>query len=150
AVDGSPAMLAWGRVLAERDPDLSRRVQFLEGFLPRASIPVQAYTAVISNSLLHHLPDPQVLWQSIQQYAQTGTQVFVMDLRRPESEARARELLKENAADAPLILQRDFYHSLLAAFEPAEVEHQLRQAGLAELQVKIVSNRHLFVWGVKR
>jgi len=41
----------------------------------------------------------------------------------------------------------DFYRSLLAAFTPAEVRAQLRAAGLEELAVEVISDRHLFVSG---
>lgn len=150
AVDGSEAMLAPGRRALEREAALGHRIQFIQAVLPADSIPRRPYAAIISNSLLHHLRQPQVLWQTLKLYAQPGTRVWIMDLRRPANEIQARALMEVHAAGAPEVLQRDFYHSLLAAFEPPEVEGQLRQAGLAELQVKVVSDRHLFIHGVKR
>jgi len=48
--------------------------------------------------------------------------------------------------EAP-VLKEDFYNSLLAAFEPGEIEAQLREAGLGALQIEQVSDRHLAVWG---
>jgi hypothetical protein len=47
------------------------------------------------------------------------------------------------------VLRHDFYHSLCAAFEPAEIEAQLAAANLHELSVDILSDRHLVVHGVK-
>ncbi len=47
----------------------------------------------------------------------------------------------------PEILRRDFLNSLLASFTPAEIESQLRTAGLPELVVNVVSDRHLVVCG---
>jgi hypothetical protein len=54
--------------------------------------------------------------------------------------------VKTYAADEPAILQKDFYNSLLAAFDLDEVRTQLTQAGLA-LHCEKVSDRHFAVWG---
>jgi SAM-dependent methyltransferase len=150
AVDGSPAMLALGRRALEQAPDLRNRIEFKETFLPADLIPDRSYAAIISNSLLHHLRQPEVLWQTVRQHAQPGTFIWIMDLCRPANLAQARELMEAHAAGAPAVLRHDFYHSLLAAFEPVEVEEQLREANLSELKVQKVSNRHLFIQGIKQ
>jgi ubiquinone/menaquinone biosynthesis C-methylase UbiE len=148
AVDGSEAMLAQGRQALEREPTWRSRIQFLRAVLPADPIPQEPYVAIFSNSLLHHLHEPLILWQTVKRCARSGTRVWIMDLRRPVNESQARALTDVYAAGAPEVLERDFHNSLLAAFEPPEVEAQLRQAGLAELQVKVVSDRHLFVHSV--
>jgi hypothetical protein len=51
--------------------------------------------------------------------------------------------------DEPEILRRDFYNSLLAAFEPKETRQQLAEAGLTELVVKEISDRHMLIFGEK-
>ena len=95
----------------------------------------------------HHLHEPQVLWQTVRQYAKRGTIVFVPDLRRPPSRAKAREFVRKYSGGEPEVLRRDFYNSLLAAFTPAEVRKQLKRAGLQMLKVEIISDRHLLVFG---
>jgi hypothetical protein len=50
-----------------------------------------------------------------------GAPVLVMDLMRPASPAAAEALVEQYAAGEPEVLRRDFYNSLLAAFEPGEV-----------------------------
>jgi hypothetical protein len=59
----------------------------------------------------------------------------------------AESLVVTYAADAPEVLRRDFRNSLFAAFEPKEVAAQLREAGLGTLEVGVVSDRHLAVFG---
>ncbi len=145
-IDGAEAMLAEGRERLARE-QLTERIHLYRVNLPRDTIPLPAYDVIISNSLLHHLHDPQVLWQAVKQHGRPGTPVFVMDLQRPASTGQARELMEQYAADEPPILQRDFYHSLCAAFTPDEVRQQLHQAGLDYLEVKSVSDRHLVVQG---
>jgi hypothetical protein len=102
---------------------------------------------ILSSSFLHHLHEPQILWQTVRQYSRRGTLVFVPDLRRPATVTQARALTKKHSGDEPEVLRRDFYNSLRAAFTPAEVRAQSRTAGLAEVRVEVVSDRHLVVFG---
>lgn len=145
--DGAPAMLDWAEQALARDPACQGRVEFLLARLPEAKLPQGNYDAVVSNSLLHHLHDPQVLWRVVRGYGASGAAVLVMDLARPDNQATARGIVERYAADEPPLLRRDFFNSLLAAFTPAEVEEQLQVAGLGELRVEMVSDRHLLVWG---
>lgn len=146
AVDGANAMLELGKKAVEAE-GLSDRISFQKLYLPDERIDAQDFQAIISNSLLHHLNDPQSLWQTVKSNAQEGTFLFVMDLMRPRNERGAKELMQEYASDEPEILQKDFYNSLLAAYTIAEVEEQLERERLLELKVLPVSDRHLVVHG---
>lgn len=145
-VDGAEAMLTFGHQAIRRER-LEQRIELVQRLLPTAELPRERYDVIISNSLLHHLKDPRVLWNSIRQFAGPGALVFVMDLMRPESEARARELTELYASAEPEILRRDFHHSLLAAYREDEVRVQLEAAGLVHFSVTVVSDRHWVVWG---
>ncbi|BBA36126.1 uncharacterized protein sS8_4196 [Methylocaldum marinum] len=145
-VDGAEAMLEFGRK-AVRSAGLEERVRLIKGYLPDASLPLTSYDAVISNSLLHHLADPMVLWTSVKRWGKSGAPVFVMDLLRPESELRLAELVRQYAADAPEVLRRDFSNSLRAAYRADEIRAQLAAAGLESFICDVVSDRHLVVRG---
>lgn len=147
AVDGSAAMLRFAHAAIQRPRRLAGRIKLIEGFIPGAPVPRQTYDVILSSSFLHHLHDPQALWQTVRRYAKRGTIVFVPDLRRPSSRAQAREFVRKYSGQEPEVLRRDFYNSLLAAFTPAEVRKQLKQAGLNTLKVEIASDRHLLVFG---
>ena len=149
-VDGSAAMIELARQRQARETSLAGRVQFIEGRLPGAAMPAGPYAAIISNSLLHHLHRPAVLWETVAALARAGTLVYIVDLFRPQTTAEARRLVEAYAAGEPDILRRDFYHSLCAAFEPAELENQLAAAGLDELSVTVISDRHLVAHGIRR
>jgi len=146
-VDGSDAMLNYGRHAIVK-AGMDDRITLQKVYLPDDAIPEQFYSAIISNSLLHHLADPMVLWQTINRYAQAGSQVFIMDLMRPRSPDAATELVEEYAAQEPEILKHDFYNSLLAAYTVGEVEEQLERQGMINLNVKPVSDRHFIVTGI--
>ena len=147
AVDGAEAMLSLGQKAIDA-ADLTQQITLQKAYLPADSLAEKSYQAIISNSLLHHLQDPQVLWQTIKQYAKSGTRIFVMDLMRPRSESAAKELVEEYSGNEPEILKRDFYQSLLAAYTVGEVEEQLEREALLEFSVKPVSDRHLIVTGL--
>ena len=146
AIDGSRAMLDLARSAAT-SAGLADRVRFVEGVLPGAVPPSIAYELVLSNSLLHHLHEPDVLWQTARRWSRPGTRLFVMDLIRPESPDAATGLIDRYAAGEPAVLRRDFYNSLLAAFTPDEIRNQLERASLGHLSVAAVSDRHAIVWG---
>ena len=145
-VDASRAMLDYGRQ-AIREAGLEDRVQLHSGYLPGVTLPRSDYDTIVSNSLLHHLPDPMILWREVHRLSRPGSGVFVMDLLRPDSRRRARKLVRKYCGDEPEILQRDFYHSLLAAYRADEISDQLMEADLANLEVRIASDRHLLVYG---
>ena len=147
ALDGSAAMLAHGRH-AIKSAGLEHCVCLKQSVLPDKRLPVKHYDIVVSNSLLHHLHDPQVLWDTIKSIAKPGAYVFIADLRRPHRQADLIQLVEEYAGDEPDILRQDFYNSLFAAFMPEEVRQQLRQAALSNFQVVELGNRHLTVYGI--
>jgi len=144
-VDGAGAMLALARQALEREPELAARVQFSKAMLPLESF--QRQDAVVSNSLLHHLLDPAALWTTVLAAGKPGAAVLVMDLARPRDAAAARDIVDCYAGVEPEVLREDFLNSLLAAFDPAEVEEQLCAAGLDMLRLAVVSDRHWLVSG---
>jgi 2-polyprenyl-3-methyl-5-hydroxy-6-metoxy-1,4-benzoquinol methylase len=147
ALDGSAAMLALARTAAAAVPSADGRVLFLQGLVPGATLPRKIYDAVMSNSLLHHLPDPSALWRMIRCRAAPGAPVVVMDLFRPLSQAAARAIVDAYAAGEPETLRHDFLASLQAAFAPDEIRDQLAAADLKGLKVRLVSDRHVLVEG---
>lgn len=144
-VDGAEAMLAHGRTRVARE-GLGDRIRLVRAVLPGDAPPLDAYDGVVSNSLLHHLHDPAVLWDAVARRAKAGAPIFVMDLRRPASVDDARRLEQTYAGGEPEVLRRDFFDSLCAAFMPDEVGAQLRKVGLA-LEVIEVGDRHLVARG---
>jgi SAM-dependent methyltransferase len=146
AVDGSAAMLELAhRALAAAA--LLDRVTLCLGRIPDVNLPPHAFDAVLSKDMLHHLPDPQVLWQEAGRLGRAGAAVFVMDLVRPDSPLEAREIVERVAGREHPILKEDFYNSLCAAFTVPEVQAQLRAAGLP-LHVQQVSDRHMTIRGL--
>ncbi len=145
ALDGSDVMLAHARSRVAA-AGLTARIRLIRARLPGVPFPPRNFDALISNSLLHHLPDPDVFWQEILRLGRPGAPVFVMDLSRPESPERAREIVETRAAKEDPILKHDFFQSLLAAWTAEEVRAQFPPR-LHTLDCRIVSDRHWLVSG---
>ena len=147
ALDGSAPMLACAQTALDALPGVARRCRLLQEILPSSRLAGGTYDLVLSSSLLHQLPDPQVLWHAVRAAGRPGALVLVMDLMRPPSPGWAESLVVTYVGDEPELLQSDYRAALFAAFEPAEVQAQLAAAGLETLEVAVVSDRHLTVSG---
>lgn len=104
-------------------------------------------TAVLSGSLLHHVPNPLQFWFHLKRLAGPGASILVMDLLRPETPEEARAIVEQYAANEDPILKRDFYNSLLASFTEDEVAAQLAQMNLSRLMIDVIDDRHWVVGG---
>lgn len=146
AVDGAASMLELARNRAKKEPSEGERIRFVQAYLPFDPMPAEKYDLIVSNSLLHHLHEPDVLWQIIKNHSTPETAIFIADLCRPDNKEAARSLVNNLAADEPEVLQHDFFYSLLAAFRPEEVREQLKAENLNHLSVEQIDH-HLFVFG---
>lgn len=146
AVDASEVMVSLAHEAAETT-NLLQRVRVVRGRIPGLRLRAGGFDAIVSKDLLHHLPDPMVLWEEVKRLGRPGAVVYVMDLFRPESEGAAMEIVESVSGNEHEILKKDFYNSLLAAFTPNEVRDQLVEAGL-NLEVDVVSERHMQIRGL--
>jgi ubiquinone/menaquinone biosynthesis C-methylase UbiE len=144
-VDGSAPMIAIGRE-AVRAAGLADRITLRCERFQNMALTEKA-DAVISNSLLHHVPNALQFWYALRQVAKPGAVVLVMDLLRPDSPEEAQALVDRYAAGEPALLRRDFYHSLLAAFTDDEVAAQLTALNLSRLLIEVPDDRHWVVGG---
>ena len=104
--------------------------------------------AAISNSLLHHVPNPLQFWHKLRLAVKPGSPVLVMDLLRPDSPEEAQAIVDRYASGAPDILRRDFYNSLLAAFTEDVIASQLARMNLTRLLIDVPDDRHWVVGGL--
>lgn len=144
AVDAGSVMLQQAaRVLAQAG--LAQRISLVQRHLPDVS-GLPRFPLLVSNSLLHHLPDPMILWHTLPRLACPGAVAVIMDLRRPRSMEELEQLVMRHAAGDHPLLQQDFRASLHAAYTCDEVAAQLREAALP-LTVHAVGDRHWIAAG---
>lgn len=148
AVDGAYHMLEYGRKAVQQE-NLENRVRLFHGKLPDdLELPHRHYGGIVSNSFLHHLSDPMVLWETLGEYAHPDTAILVVDLIRPSNEEDVQDTVDKYLEDAPPLLRQDMMCSLRAAFTMEEVASQLQTAGLSEkLYLKQVSPFQFAAYG---
>jgi ubiquinone/menaquinone biosynthesis C-methylase UbiE len=144
-VDGSPAMIRLAEQ-AVKDAGLGDRITLRCDRFQSLS-PAEPADAAVSNSLLHHVPNPLQFWFWLKKLVKPGSYVLVMDLLRPESPETAQAIVDLYAGGEPAVLRRDFYNSLLAAFTEDEVAAQLAEMNLSRLLIDVPDDRHWVVGG---
>lgn len=141
AVDAAEHMLAVARENVRRAGLVSRiTCQLVDA--KRMPFPDGSFPAVMSNSIVHHIPDPRTVFAEIARVAMPGTTIFVRDLLRPADEATLRHLVKTYAEDANAHQQKMFAESLHAALNLDEVKALVAAVGHSPDLVRRTSDRH--------
>lgn len=145
ALDASAPMIAMARAAVD-EAKLGDRIRLVCEKFQDFQLP-EPVDAIISNSLVHHLPNPYKFWYALKHLAKPGAPVFVMDLQRPETTAEAQALVDQYAANEPEQLRQDFYNSLLAAFTEDEVAACLAEMNHSRMLIDVPDDRHWIVTG---
>jgi ubiquinone/menaquinone biosynthesis C-methylase UbiE len=143
-VDAAHAMLT---IAYETRRDADKPVFFVECDAKVLPLAKQSFSVVCSNSILHHLTAPHDFWREVGRIAMPGAFVLMRDLLRPPSATAARAIVEEHAGNESVLLQEEYYRSLLAAFTPGEVRSQLAEAGITGLSVEVITDRHMDIYG---
>ena len=104
--------------------------------------PDATYQAVMSNSIVHHIPEPRAVLRELWRVLKPGGVFFVRDLMRPEDIGALNHLVKTYAGDANDHQQKMFRESLHAALKVSEVREILVELGISPDSVKATSDRH--------
>jgi ubiquinone/menaquinone biosynthesis C-methylase UbiE len=97
---------------------------------------------VISNSMLHHLDEPQLGLRTAVRLTREGGRLFVRDLARPSSLEETESLVSEYSGDENEIAQQLFRQSLLAALTLDEIREMAGGFGISAADVQMTSDRH--------
>jgi len=102
-----------------------------------------SFDTVFSNTILHHIPDPEPFLAEARRVLKPGGVLLIRDLYRPETNERARELVREHASGETAFNQELFRASLCAALTPEELRAVAVAAGLDEAEIVVDSDRHM-------
>ncbi|NEP88659.1 MAG: class I SAM-dependent methyltransferase [Okeania sp. SIO2C2] len=106
-----------------------------------------SFEMVISNSIVHHLSEPLLLFQEVKRVLHPRGGIFIRDLLRPETPELKQELVDKYARDCNQHQRKLFRDSLQAALTIVEVEKIVKDAGIKEVKIYQSSDRH---WTAER
>ena len=141
AIDLAEQMLQVGRRHVQ-EANLTDRIQLELIDAKHLPYPAGYFGAVISNSIVHHIPEPAgVLAEMVRVLAPGGT-LFVRDLLRPLSEADLRRLVNLHAGQANAHQQQMFADSLHAALTLEEIRALVAACGFPPDTIRQTTDRH--------
>ena len=100
------------------------------------------FDAVMSNSIVHHIPEPASVLAEVVRVARPGGLIFIRDLLRPESNAAVVRLVDAYAAGCNEHQHGLFEASLRAALSLDEIRALIAALGFPADSVRATSDRH--------
>ncbi|MCA8942643.1 MAG: class I SAM-dependent methyltransferase [Planctomycetes bacterium] len=140
AVDAAETMLGLARQKVAR-AGLEDRITLRAADAKSLPFDDGAFDGVISNTILHHIPDPVSYLAEAGRVLGRGT-LLIRDLCRPTDRDAAERLVALHAAQENEYQQKLFFDSLCASLTLDEVRDALRRAGLADASLAMTSDRH--------
>jgi ubiquinone/menaquinone biosynthesis C-methylase UbiE len=110
-------------------------------------LPAGSFDMIVCNSLVHHIPEPELLLREVQRLARAGAGLFVKDLHRPGSRAELDLLVDTHAHGSTAYQRRIFFDSLHASLTVVEVEAICARLAFSGVLVRRCSDRH---WCLER
>lgn len=148
AADAAVSMLDLARYNVEVS-GMQRRVQLAQLDAKRLPQPDGTFDLVMSNSIIHHLPEPQVcLAEAVRVTRPTG-RLFFRDLMRPDSLETLEQLVETYAGSATPRQRTLFTESLHAALTLEEIRDLVAALGFPRESVQATSDRH-WTWAANR
>ncbi len=140
ATDLSAAMLAIAHTHTQQCPNITlcpcdaKALPFTDG----------SFAVVISNSLIHHLPDPRPAFAEMLRVLRPGGLLFVRDLIRPTTHEHLNTLVQTYAQDCDPQQRQLFADSLHAALTLEEISSMLANIPQPPCSVEVTatSDRH--------
>jgi len=107
------------------------------------------FAAVISNSLIHHVPEPASVLAEAVRAASPGGLLFFRDLLRPPDDAAVKRLVHQYAGPSTPHQRQLFDVSLRAALSLEEVRELVQSLHFDRLGVRTTSDRH-WTWTARK
>jgi ubiquinone/menaquinone biosynthesis C-methylase UbiE len=145
-VDLAQSMLILGQRNVEV-ANLTQRIRLERVDSKRMPYPDLEYDMVISNSLVHHLPDPLVLFREVKRLVRPDGAILIRDLIRPESDRLVDNLVAKFGGDYDMQQQQLFRDSLKAALTLDEVRELCDRVGFKQVNLAQTSELH---WSLSR
>ena len=148
ACDAAVSMLEIGRVNVAVE-GLEHRFQFHLDDAKSLVFQDEMFDYVLSNSVIHHVPEPAEAISEMVRVVRVGGRLFVRDLLRPPTHDEVERLVALHASSEPPENQQLLRQSLIAALTLDEVRDMVKVHGFAAESVQVTSDRH-WTWTAVR
>jgi ubiquinone/menaquinone biosynthesis C-methylase UbiE len=148
AIDAAESMLRLASVNIQR-AGLANRIQ--TKLVDAKTLPFRdgEFGAVMSNSIVHHIPEPRIVLAEMVRVTTDDGVLFVRDLLRPESDAAVESLVAQYAGNESPDQRQLFRASLHAALSLEEIRGFIRDLGFAPGDVRQTTDRH-WTWATSK
>lgn len=109
----------------------------------------EMFDAVISNSIIHHIPEPARVIAECVRVLRPGGLMFIRDLMRPDSEDLVQQFVRLYTGQENAHSQQMFADSLRAALTLEEIRQLVAVAGGPADSVQATSDRH-WTWNWRK
>jgi ubiquinone/menaquinone biosynthesis C-methylase UbiE len=100
------------------------------------------FDLIISNSLVHHLPDPKPFFREVKRVLKPNGAILIRDLLRPDSQEEINAMVETIDPTYDDRQKQLFADSLYAAFTLSEVRQMVAETGWKNANVYRSSDRH--------
>jgi ubiquinone/menaquinone biosynthesis C-methylase UbiE len=146
-IDLSQSMLQVGRENAAR-ASLADRLELRHCDAKKMPFAAASFAAVISNSIVHHIPEPGRVLAEMVRVVRPGGVLFIRDLLRPPEQMTLVHLVNTYAGDAKPHQRQMYLESLRAALALDEVRDLVAALGFDPATVRQTTDRH-WTWSTR-
>jgi ubiquinone/menaquinone biosynthesis C-methylase UbiE len=147
AIDLARHMLEVGQRNIER-AEFTDRIRLQQCDAKRTPFADNSFAAVISNSIVHHIPDPGDVIGEMVRVTRPGGVLFVRDLLRPPDQATLIHLVTTYTGEANAHQQQMFAESLRAALTLGEIRDLVATLDFDPATVQQTTDRH-WTWSAQ-
>ena len=121
---------------------LTQRIELTQIDAKEMPLEDEMFDTVMSNSIIHHIPQPIDCLRESVRVCKTGGTLFFRDLVRLDSNEKIAELVELYAGNENEHQKKMFDDSLRAALTLDEIRELVRSLGFAQETVEQTSDRH--------
>jgi len=121
---------------------LEERIELVKVDAKASGLQRGGFDVVMSNSIVHHIPDPAKALADMLSLVAPGGLLFVRDLERPEDDAAVQKLVETYAANETKKARDLFEASLRAGLRLDELATMLSPLGVGSAALSRTSDRH--------
>jgi ubiquinone/menaquinone biosynthesis C-methylase UbiE len=148
AADAAVSMLELARYNVEVH-GLTSRIELAHVDAKRLGFATEMFDVVMSNSIIHHIPDPIAVLREAVRVTRPGGLLFFRDLLRPDDELALQKLVETYTTGANDHQRQMFADSLHASLSLQEVHDLIASLDFARESAKKTSNRH-WTWSAHK